>query len=377
MTAERDFDLRLRRWLDEREAPVSVNRVSEGILADLVTVPQERGPLLRRLPTTRPPLRLLAAAAALFVAGGLFAVIGLGSRPSTAIVPPPTAPSAPSATPDPYPQLVRQIDLGADTWQVLATPSKVWVQVGDLGVQGIDLVTGRESATVDGGSWIMQEGDEIWVQKGAELALVRVDPDTGRELERYENIPGFTVAKDGDTVWGFDEAGDVVQVEMATGDVLGSVDVPDQPKQIVLTADSVWVACDAGNALVRIDPEAYQVIDTLDVGFGPVELEQGFDSLWVRNRQHELDRIDPATGEVVAKIPGFASSPSLGLSFGGGFVWASSLDGMAAIDPESNEIVREIPLPGDTYMDSYWLDDTLWVSTAFSDFLLQVDATGP
>ena len=89
---------------------------------------------------------------------------------------------------------------------------------------------------------------------------------------------------------------------------------------------AVWVACDAGNALVRIDPEAYEVIDTVDVGFGPVELELGFDSLWVRNRQLELVRIDPETAEVIATITGFGTSPSLGLSFGGGYVWASEPD---------------------------------------------------
>jgi hypothetical protein len=379
MTAEHDFDVRLRRWLDAREAPASASRVSEEILAELATAPQERRLIhLGRRRVRRPPLRLLAVAAALLIAGGLAAVIGLGSRPATVFVPP-TPSSAPSATPDPYPQLVRQLFLGADTWQVLATPSKVWVQADDVGVQGIDPSTGLESGTVDGGSWMFMEGEELWVQKGAELVLVRVDPLTGRELERFEGIPGFSVAKDGNTVWGFDEVGDVVQVDMATGEVLGSVDVPEEPKQIVLAADSVWVICDTGSALVRIDPKTYEVVDTIDVGFGPVELELGFDSLWVRNRQHELDRINPATGEVIAKIPGFASSPSLGLSFGGGYVWASASGppGMAAVDPSTNAIAYEIPLPGATYMDSYWLDGTLWVTTAFDQQLLQVDAASP
>ncbi len=86
------------------------------------------------------------------------------------------------------------------------------------------------------------------------------------------------MAKDGDTVWGFDENGNVVHIDMATGEELASIDVPEQPKQIVLAADAVWVACDAGNALVRIDPDAAEVTDTIDVGDGPVELEFGFDS---------------------------------------------------------------------------------------------------
>ena len=119
--------------------------------------------------------------------------------------------------------------------------------------------------------------------------------------------------------------------------------------------------------------------DTVDVGIGPVELELGFDSLWVRNREHELVRIDPETAEVIATIEGFGASPSLGLSFGGGYVWASASGpaGMAAIDPSTNAIAYEIPLPGVTFMDSYWIDGTLWVSTAFDQQLLQVDAASP
>jgi streptogramin lyase len=380
MTAEHDFDVRLQRWLDAREAPMSANRVSEEILSALATVPQERRLIrLGRRPVRRPPLRLLGVAAALLIAGGLAAVVGLGSRPSVVLLPDPTPTASPTSRPNLYPQVVRQIDLGADTWQVLATPAKVWVQADDVGVQGIDPSTGLESGTVDGGSWMFLEGDELWVQKGAELVLVRVDPVTGRELERFEGIPGFTVAKDGDTVWGFDEPGNVVQVDMATGDVLGSVDVPEEPKQIVLAADSVWVICDAGSALVRIDPETYDVVDTVDVGLGPVELELGFDSLWVRNRQLELVRVDPETAEVIATIDGFGTSPSLGLSFGGGYVWASVSGpaGMGAIDPSTNAVAYEIPLPGVTYMDSYWLDGTLWVTTAFDQQLLQVDAASP
>ena len=378
MTAERDFDVRLRRWLDAREAPASGDRVSEEILTALATVPQERRLVHRlRRPIGRPPLRLLAVAAALLLVGGLAAVLGFGDRPALVLLPSPTPSLTPSSTPDPYPQVVRQIDLGADTWQVLATPSRVWVQADDVGVRGIDPSTGRPSGVIEGGSWMFLEGSDMWVQKGAELLLVRVDPETGRELERFEDIPGFTVAKDGDTVWGHDEVGDIVHVDMATGDVLGSVEVPDEPKQIVLTADSVWVICDAGSALVRIDPETYEVTDTVDVGFGPVELELGFDSLWVRNRQLELVRVDPETAQVLATITGFATSPSLGLSFGGGYVWASRPDGMGAIDPTLNEVVREIPLPAGMYMDSYWLDDTLWVSTAASDLVLQVNAAGP
>jgi hypothetical protein len=108
-------------------------------------------------------------------------------------------------------------------------------------------------------------------------------------------------------------------------------------------------------------------------------MEFGFGSLWLRNRDLELVRVDPESATVVATIDGFTNSPSLGLSLGGGFVWSSWQvpPGMAAIDPGTNEVVRTIPLPGSMFHDSFWLDDTLWVTTANVRELIQVDAGSP
>ena len=110
-------------------------------------------------------------------------------------------------------------------------------------------------------------------------------PETGLELERFEDIPGSDAAKDGDLVWSLTQDDPTVVVtDLSTGKVVASIEVPAEPKQIVITGGSVWVACDTTGVLVRIDPKTYQVVDTIDVGAGPVELELGFDSLWVRNR---------------------------------------------------------------------------------------------
>ena len=377
MNNDQDLDLRVGRWLDAREVPASAERVSDRILATLVTTRQERRPFLRRVPSTRPPCvcwpsRLPSSSSGAWRPLSDWAAgrHSCSFRPQSVVDADEHAePVSAACSPD-RPR-GRHVAGPRDAVQSVG-PGR---RPGHGGDRSCPL--GCRQRTVDGGSWIFQEGAELWVQKGAELVLVRVDPQTGRELERFEGIPGFTVAKDGDTVWGFDENGNVVRVDMATGEELASIDVPEQPKQIVLAADAVWVACDAGNALVRIDPETAVVTDTVDVGFGPVELELGFDSLWVRNRQLELVRIDPETGEVLATITGFGMSPSLGLSFGGGYVWASNPSGLSAVDPATNELAFQIDLPGLTFMDSYWIDDSLWVSTAAGDLLLQVDAARP
>ena len=219
------------------------------------------------------------------------------------------------------------------------------------------------------------EGSDVWVQKGAEQVLVAStrNPERAGTVRRH---PGVQGPKDGGRS-GASARRQRCRVDIATGEVLASIDVPEQPKQIVLAADAVWVACDAGSALVRIDPETAVVTDTVDVGFGPVELELGFNSLWVRNRERELWSNRSRNCRVIATITGFGTSPSLGLSFGGGYVWASNPNGISAVDPDTNELAFQIALPGSTFMDSYWIDDSLWVSTAASDLLLQVDAVRP
>ena len=384
MNDDLEFTAMLERWLDTREAPSSVGGVTEATLAELMTTPQER-PLLRSpVRMGRPPLRLLAVAAALTATGGLAAFISGGGRgPSVVrIAPTPsvTTTVAPTLSPNPYPAVIQRIVLGGATWQILGTPGRIWVQSDDVGVTGIDPITGEVVGTVSGGHSMFLHEEQLWVQKGGEQVLVRVDPDTGLELARFDGIPGSIAAKDGDTVWSVDLVQDVhvvVATDLNTGEQVASIEVPAEPKQIVLAGGSVWVACDSSGVLVRIDPETHEVVDTVEVGAGPVELELGFESLWIRNRLLELVRVDPQTGAVIERIGGFGASPSLGLSFGGGLVWASAPQSIAAVDPLTNEIVRDIPLPGTMFHDTFWVDGSLWVTTADTRTVLQVDAGTP
>ncbi len=384
MNDDRQFAARLEQWLETRDAPVSASRVAEDILHALPDVRQDRRVVRRFVrPVSRSTLRLLAVAAVLGVAVAGITVVG-GNR-NTAVVlaptpsasPTPTPSPSPSPTPNPYPDVVNRIDMQDQTWQVIATAERVWVQTGDVGAKAVDPATGEIVAEVADVSWMILDGDELWLQKGPLGVLVRVDPLTGVELERFEDVSGFSVAKDGETVWGFGPDGRLLHTDLATGAQLGSIELPADPKQVIVASGSVWVICDEGNALVRVDPVAHEVIDTIDVGIGPVEMEFGFDSLWVRTRESEVIRVDPQDGSILATIAGFPVSPSLGMSIATDAVWASLPRGVGAIDPETNEVIREIPLPGATFMDSYWLDGTLWVTTAFEPLLLEVDTSGP
>ena len=273
MNDETEFTAKLERWLETLEAPSSLGRVTEEVLAALPKTAQER-PLLPRVPpgVGRRPLRLLAIAATLLIASSGLTIFfsGGGRAPSTLqVAPTPTPTATPTVTPNPYPAVVQRINLGGATWQVLGTPGRIWIQSDDVGVTAIDPATGEVVGTVPGGHSMFLDGEELWVQKGGERVLVRVDPDTGLELERFGDIPGSYAAKDGDLVWSLvQDDPTVVVTDLSTGQVVASIEVPAEPKQIVITGGSVWVACDTSGVLVRIDPKTYELVDTIDVGGG-------------------------------------------------------------------------------------------------------------
>jgi DNA-binding SARP family transcriptional activator/ABC-type transport system substrate-binding protein len=102
-----------------------------------------------------------------------------------------------------------------------------------------------------------------------------------------------------------------------------------------LAAPDSDVFVDAGSGkLVRAAP----VRDT-------VRLAYGEGALWSISSTGELSRIDPATGEEVARL-GLGVTPS-GLAVGGGSVWVTgrSSPTVLRIDPAVNQVTDRFPLP--------------------------------
>ncbi len=98
--------------------------------------------------------------------------------------------------------------------------------------------------------------------------------------------------------------------------------------------------------VVVVDPESARVVDTVEVGSGPVAIVSGHESIWVANAGDDtITRIDPTTRNVLATI-GVASP--VDLAVGADAIWvASGIAGtVSRIDPESNDVVATIDLRG-------------------------------
>ena len=100
------------------------------------------------------------------------------------------------------------------------------------------------------------------------------------------------------------------------------------------------------------DPLAGREIANLPLGGGPDMPTEGFGSLWVLavdgpimndGTEPAVHRIDPETNEIVAtvELPGRLCQ---GIGVSPEAVWACGPDGLLRIDPETNEVVAEVPL---------------------------------
>ena len=89
--------------------------------------------------------------------------------------------------------------------------------------------------------------------------------------------------------------------------------------------------------LYRIDPGTNQIITTIDLHSRPVTLASGEGSVWVRQVDGLVQRIDGSSGKVVATFATDAADGSGDMVVGGGFVWISSRSAaLVQIDPGTN-----------------------------------------
>src|SRR5712691_11589005 len=122
----------------------------------------------------------------------------------------------------------------------------------------------------------------------------------------------------------------------------------------------VWAA--TGSKLVAFDPESGQLARTLDcVG----DAGTAFDGTHLYQiAEARIDKIDPATGDVVASIPAPGHGGDSGLAWAEGSLWVGQYRDrrIYQIDPETGAILRTIEsnrfVTGVT-----WVDGELWHGT--------------
>jgi hypothetical protein len=360
-------DLRTERlvteWLDEMRHPRPQDHVVDAILSSLPSTRQE-STVPWRVAIRRFGRVGLAAAAGIAV--GALAVVVL-VRPGPPVQPGASPSPTPSpslrATAAPLPPGVGAIDTGAETWTLTVDDASVWVRDWENVIRPIDRATNVAGERAPWAFTQMQLQDgQLWgLRDGG--GILRIDPITGTNSQEIAGVSGVNLVVDGSTAWVSDAGHTVDRVDLETGQVVASIDVPPGPGEMIVFEGDVWVVCDEGGVVARIDGETNTVVATIDAGWRPVNLAGGEGAVWVRNQDPSLLRIDPATNSVAATIDGVAQAHGTGVAVGGGAVWVVVSNGIGRVDPATNAIVEVIPIGRGAYVDLVWFDGELWASS--------------
>ena len=186
----------------------------------------------------------------------------------------------------------------------------------------------------------------VWVADNHTQTIYKVDPRTNLVIM---TIPADFPATEGageigvgaGSVWV--TAGGIAEQVLRrysaqTGAEQATIPLPSPSvRGVVFDFGSIWIAGTREVELYRIDPTTNQIVATIELRSRPVTLTSGEGSVWVREVDGTVQRIDGSSGELLATIATDAADNFGGIVVGGGFVWTNSRAApLLQIDPRTN-----------------------------------------
>jgi streptogramin lyase len=139
-------------------------------------------------------------------------------------------------------------------------------------------------------------GGKLWVAVPNANEIVRIDPTTNDVVEtlKLPYSPCAFLVADQSGVWsaGGTCADTVGRIDARTKKVTATVAEP-HPVGLALAFGSVWAAVIDSADLDRIDPNTGRLLARLHVGGSPVRLGVGFGSVWVNDDNGRVLRVRP------------------------------------------------------------------------------------
>jgi len=206
----------------------------------------------------------------------------------------------------------------------------------------LDGASGRQRGVVVG------EG-AVWVPDVGKGVIFKVDPATNTVVAEFSaqmlTAQGLVGAGEG-AIWVVTAENlekTLTRLNAGTGAVEATIPLPSSAAGVTVAYGSVWVTSPVNGELYQIDPKANAIISTTKLNQSPKLLVAGADSIWVLNLgDGTVQRINAKSADVEATIDTGAASITGEIAFGGGYVWLSIPNSVAAlqIDPTTNAIVR-------------------------------------
>ena len=155
---------------------------------------------------------------------------------------------------------------------------------------------------------------------------------------------------------------DKPQATVRAAEIVREYGFPGVDKIAGVTHDGVRVWAATGAKLLAFDPDSGDPVDTLDVA---CDAGTAFDGKYLYQiAEARIDKIDPATGGVVASIPAPGKGGDSGLTWAEGSLWVGNYRDrkIHQIDPATGAIKRSIEsnrfVTGVT-----WIDGEMWHGT--------------
>ncbi len=200
----------------------------------------------------------------------------------------------------------------------------------------------------------------------------------------HVSSPSSIAAADG-LIW-VNAGGSVVRIDPQANQVVAeSIPAGSQAEDIALGDNALWVTTvgsgDLGapsdiDAVSRIDPATGETVATIKVSRGPMSLAVTPGAVWVVNFGIDGDtvtRIDSKTNQIVGEPIETGRAP-LSIAIGGGAVWVANHDAhtVTRLDPITNQVIANIPVPSEPHRVAYGAD-AVWVSNWHNNSVSRID----
>ena len=167
-----------------------------------------------------------------------------------------------------------------------------------------------------------------------------------------------------------------MRIDPESRTVTARIEVPDHPCWITGNETSLWVAPSEAAYVEQFDAASGKSMRRVEIGSGPADpkLALAFGDLWATvTPSGEVVRIT-LDGEVAARIATGADPRSL--IEGDGLMWVANETAgtITAIDPETNEVVRTLPVEHASALVAY-TGGSLWVGRLETSDVIRVDPT--
>jgi DNA-binding SARP family transcriptional activator len=250
--------------------------------------------------------------------------------------------------------VVASIQVGSRPVSVTAGAGAVWVgDAHDGTIWKVDLRRRTTAGTIGIGDPIVDLDfgvGGVWAATGSFGEVVRVDPDRVEVADRIPldvsgDPPVASIGVGDGRVW-IGALDGLARVSPSTGRVVDTVDLGGSyAQQVVVGGGAVWATTIASRAK-RIEASSGQETTEFYAGSPVYAVALGGGALWVGGVTGQVWKVDPVTGVPIwgSRVIGDVA----GVAFGLGAVWvtSSSEPQLERLDPATGTVVARIPIGG-------------------------------